>query len=199
MTGKIEAWEKSDNNGKKPLFLSYQVQTWEFNTSQLVRLHDEIKAYFEGRAEIAFVRADHFFALFNEANGMPFNLCMNSKTTVTSSDASSKPKNAQNGSPAIPWTAKGVGNQWLHFDFGDVYTIARFAVIQPSSDFTLELSRDGNHWEKAGVYKTASGENYIDVDLENPVVARYAKFTFAGDSVTVGDIEIYGMSGGRRN
>ena len=38
----------------------------------------------------------------------------------------------------------------------------------------------------------ASGENYIDANLLKPVEARYAKLIFAGDSVSVGDIEVYG-------
>ena len=65
-------------------------------------------------------------------------------------------------------------------------------MIQPSSEFTLELSRDGSNWEKAGAYNVASGEKYIDTDLEKPFEARYVKFTFSGDNVSAGDVEIYG-------
>ena len=198
MTDKIEAFENSESFGKEPLFLSYQVQTWEFHTPQLVSLHDSIKEIFENRVEIEFVRADHFFAYFNEANGMPFNLCMNQKTVATSSDAASKPENAKNGSQAILWTAKGAGNQWLQFDFGDIYTITRFAVINPSHKFKIELSIDGKMWEKAGEHKANklnTVENYFDKDIGRSINARYARITFAGSDVSVGDVEIYGHVG----
>lgn len=123
MTKKIRAWETSGNNGTKPLFLSYQVKTWEFQTPQLVRLHDEIKKQFEGAVEIEFVRADHFFALYNEAHGMPFNLCMNEKTKITSDDS------------------------FLTFDFGGIYAITRcFTAAAP---IRLELSENGADWTSA--------------------------------------------------
>jgi len=66
MTKKISAWD-----GEKPLFLTYQVKVWECGTPQIVKLFDELDKKFEGKVE--FVRADHFFALYNEANGLPFN------------------------------------------------------------------------------------------------------------------------------
>ena len=97
MTKKIEQWQNTDKTA--PLFLSYQAQTWQFHTPQLVEVHDKIKAQFGN--DVEFVRADHFFALYNEAHNMPFNLCMNEKTTVTSSDDD------------------------IIFDFGDTYTITR--------------------------------------------------------------------------
>jgi hypothetical protein len=163
MTRKIRAWENSGKNGSEPHFLSYQVKVWELQTPQLVRLHDEIKQRFDGSVEIEFVRADHFFALYNEANGMPFNLCMNEKT-IKSSD-----------------------NGQLEFDFGDVYAVTRLAMTKPSGGFALELSEDGNNWIKAGEFQANAGE-FIDVDLEKAVNARYAKIT--GTSAV--DVEIYG-------
>jgi hypothetical protein len=169
MTRKIRAWENSGNNGNAPHFLSYQVKIWEFHTPQLVRLHDDIKTRFEGSVEIEFVRADHFFALYNEANGMPFNLCMNEKTVITNS-----------------------GNQSVEFDFGDVYAITRIDVNNPSHNFKLELSEDGVNWTAAGEYKITAGKSFVDADLINSVTARYAKVIFAGSEFFAGDIEIYG-------
>jgi len=168
MTRKIKAWENSGNNGNTPYFLSYQVKTWEFQTPQLVKLHDEIKAKFDGSAEIEFVRADHFFALYNEAHGMAFNLCMNEKTVKSSE------------------------NQAIIYDFGEAYAITRIDVTKPPHDFTLELSETGTDWVTAGEYKIIAGKGYIDADLDKPATARYAKIIFAGTDISVGDVDIYG-------
>jgi hypothetical protein len=117
MTEKIEAW---DRDKKEPLFLSYQVQTWQFHTPQLVELYEEINKKFGGSVE--FVRADHFFALHNEANGLPFNLCMNAKTRVT-----------VNGDSTV-------------FDFGGVYKIHGL-LSGSESEFEFELSENGTDWQ----------------------------------------------------
>ncbi|MCL2099538.1 MAG: hypothetical protein FWH24_03770 [Oscillospiraceae bacterium] len=170
LTRKIRALQ---NNGEGPHFLSYQVKTWEFHTPQLVRLNDDIKARFEETAEIEFVRADHFFALYNEANGLPFNLCMNEKTTLTTATE-------ENGS--------------IIFDFGDIYAVSRLAVPPAISGTELELSEDGTNWT-AGMLLSGGADNaVIDVNLPQVINARYAKIiTHAEDfGMFSGGIEIYG-------
>jgi hypothetical protein len=172
MTKKIKTWETGGNNGNMPYFLSYQVKTWEFHTPQLVKLHDEIKAKFDGSVEIEFVRADHFFALYNETNGLPFNLCMNEKT------------------------AKSYENQIISYDFGEIYTITRIDITEPPYDFKLELSENGTDWIIAGEYKTSAGKDYIDADLDKAVNARYARIIFADSDVdfSAGNVDIYGVT-----
>ena len=76
LTQEIERWD-----GKAPLFLSYQVDVWgQMRPDRLVELHDKLNLQFPGKLQ--FVRADHYFNLYNEANGLPFNLCMSAKTAV---------------------------------------------------------------------------------------------------------------------
>ena len=72
----IERWD-----GRAPLFLSYQANIWgELKPDKLLELHDELNQRFPDK--VKFVRADHYFNLRNEADGLPYNLCLSPKTTV---------------------------------------------------------------------------------------------------------------------
>jgi hypothetical protein len=69
MRRELQLW-----NREKPLFLSYQVKVWSnddgsyTHTPQIVRMYDDLRKEFGDKVE--FVRADHFFLLYNEANGL---------------------------------------------------------------------------------------------------------------------------------
>ena len=45
---------------------------------RLIELQEQMKRDFPGKVE--FVRADHYFNLYNEAQGLPFNLAMSAAT-----------------------------------------------------------------------------------------------------------------------
>ena len=91
-----------DWDGSKPLFLLAQLDSWNRRpggnvaVANLVEFADQLQESYPDY-KIEFVRADHWFSLYNEANGLPFDLCMSGATTVTSSDGGD-PSKAVNGS-----------------------------------------------------------------------------------------------------
>jgi hypothetical protein len=156
MTRKVNAW-----NGEAPLFLSYQVKVWDCGTPQIVKLYEELSKKFGEKIE--FVRADHFFALYNEANKMPFNLCMNEKTSVNSDS-----------------------NGEIQFDFNSVYKITRYSARQQSVDFTLQLSENGIDWVTAENIIDKDFENSVNARYAKII------FNGSSSNIPANEIEIYG-------
>jgi hypothetical protein len=208
--GKIEdilvRWEKKIKtfDGSKPLFLAAQGVSWEMGPDNIVLLKEKLEALLPG--DIVICRGDHFFTLFNEANELYFNLTLSPEMAVTSSESSTQPEFAADGSPsgANTWISSGSGKKWIQFDFKEEYLINRFVVRhagtvgldqeQNARSFRFELSADGKKWKTASKYKN-NIENVTDTDL-SPVKARYARLTItdAGKDgfARIGDVEIYG-------
>jgi len=197
MIREIERW-----NGKEPLFLSYQVDVWgEMRPDRLVELHEDLSARFPGKVE--FVRADHYFNLYHQANDVPFNLCMAEATSVRTGDSSDGGV-AADGTPATLWTAAEKGGQWLGFDFGEACRINRYVIrhagdngmeaSRNTRDYTVLASLDGKSWKAVDVFK-GNTRNVTDVEFA-PVKARFVKITIqnpGADSIArVADVEIYG-------
>lgn len=194
----IRGWD-----GSKPLFLSAQGVSWEMTPANIAALAERLNQLKEGSVEI--LRADHFYALYNEANGIPFNLCMSSGLNVTSSDASANTEAALNGTPSGEiWTASNEGEKWIQIDFGKTYEISRYVlrhagtngldVSLNTKDYKVLVSENGEKWTEADKY-TGNTENVTDIDID-PVKARYLKIeiTNPGDDeiARLADIEVYG-------
>ena len=194
----IKRWD-----GKSPLFLSYQVDVWSrMRVEKIVELHENLSREFPDKVE--FLRADHYFNLSNEASGVPFNLCMSSKTTVRSGDPSASPDPVTDGTPATMWTSTDKGKRWLGFEFDKPYQISRCVIRHAGDngmsrdhntrDFTLQASTDGKSWKVIDAFK-GNTENVTDVELA-PVTARYVKITVndagADSTARIAEVEIYG-------
>ena len=190
-------------NGKAPLFLSYQVNVWgEMRADKIVELQEKLSRDYPGKVQ--FVRADHYFNLSNEANGVPFNLCMSAATSVRSGDPAASPDGVTDGTPETLWTSAKNGRQWLGFDFTTPCQISRYVIRHAGASgmtrerntraWTLQASSDGKVWKTIDVFK-GNAENVTDVDLA-PVTARYVKIIVndAGADATarIADVEIYG-------
>ena len=148
------------------------------------------------------MRADHYFNLHNEANGLPFNLVMAPETSVKSGSGNSEA--VTDGTPVTLWTAENKQDQWLGFDFGGARVINRCVVRHAgehgmSADlntraFTVRASIDGKIWKTVDAIK-GNTLNVTDIEIK-PVRARYVKFTVdqAGRDGTarISDVEIYG-------
>ncbi len=202
-----EAWRDtiSTFDGKHPLFLAAQGESWKMGPDQIVRL----KAMFEELApgQIEICRGDHFFALHNQAHGLCFNLALAPSTVVTSSPADTDAALAADGSPSQQrmWTSSQGGKQQIGFDFGDTYELGRYVVRHASAaglspeanvrSFSFEVSTDGQNWTR--IDRQNAPSQVTDVDI-TPVKARYARLTIhkAGDDgiARIGDIEIYGRT-----
>jgi hypothetical protein len=190
-------------DGKSPRFLSYQVAIWnEMKPDKVVELARRFGEKFPGSVE--FVRADHYFSLYNEAHGLPFNLVMSSKTSVLASDNAENAVQVTDGTPATVWASSNEGTKWLEFDFGAAFQVTRYVIrhagaqggsrSQNTRDFTLQASIDRQTWTTLDTVK-GNSEYVTDVDV-TPAAARYLKITIdrAGDDRTarIADVEIFG-------
>lgn len=194
----IKRWD-----GKSPLFLSYQVDVWsQLRVDKIVELHENLTREFPGKVE--FVRADHYFNMSNQASGVPFNLCMSSKTSVRSGDPPASPDPVTDGTPTTMWTSSEQGKRWLGFEFDKTYQLSRCVIRHAgdngmsrghnTKDFTVQVSVDGKSWKAIDAFK-GNTENVTDVEFP-PVTARYLKITIndAGVDSTarIAEVEIYG-------
>jgi hypothetical protein len=156
--------------------------------------------------KVAFVRADHYFNLYNEAHGLPFNLAMSPMTSIRSSDETESAERAADGTPATTWTSSKAGTKWLEFDFGDACQITRYVIRHAAAggagrdlntrDFTLQASSDGKSWKPIDVVN-GNSDNVTDVEVD-PFTARYVKVVIdhPGEDSTarIADIEIFGSN-----
>lgn len=192
-------------NGSEPLFLSTQVSIWgEMKPNRIVDLCNELNALHPGK--LVFVRADHYFTLFNEAHDLPFNVSMSGQTTVTSSDPASSPALANDGTSYTLWTSSASGGRSLTFDLGRFYNLHRY-VIRHAGDtgmnpglntraFRVQVSANAYTWSTVD----AREDNEANVtDVEFPLVtARYVRVLVddAGtDAVArIADVELFGRT-----
>jgi hypothetical protein len=198
LASEIRSWD-----GNAPRFLAYQVSIWkEMKPNRIVELQEDLDREFPGKVQ--FVRADHYFNLYNQATGLPFNLLLSPKTSLRGSSGSAGLEQATDGTPDTLWTSSEKGTQWLEFDFGDVYEISRYAIRHAGANglsrdlntrhFMVQARTDGEAWTTIDEVKGNTNE-VTDVDVE-PVKASSVKFIIAdpgADSTArISDLEIFG-------
>lgn len=198
------AWKRyiDEWDGNKPLFYAAQGDAWFMTPENLTKLSERLNELAPGKVE--FLRGDQFFALFNEANGLPFNLTLSKHLTVESSDPSSDANVVIDGTPSGDVWSTQKTEKWLKFDFGDEYMLERYVVRYAGDncagsgmntrDFTLEVSLDGSKWTV--IDKQVGNEaNVTDIDI-SPVKTRYARLTIdnAGPDnwARIAEVELYG-------
>jgi len=200
LTNQINAW-----NGSSPTFISAQVSIWgEMKPNRIVDLCNELNALHPGKLE--FVRADHYFNLFNQASNLPFNLCMAAQTTVTGSAGSSSASPARDGTPYTIWTSSAPGVRSLTFNFGAPYNLSRYVIrhagdtalnqILNTRDYRFQISTNGQLW---ATIDTCISNTANVTDVEFPLVtAQYARILIDHpglDTVArIADVELYGRN-----
>jgi hypothetical protein len=198
LAGEIGRWD-----GKSPRFLAYQADVWgELKPAKLVELHDEFSKRHPGTLE--FVRADHYFALYQEAEGLPFNLCMSASTTVTSGDATADVGWVVDGSPAKLWAPAEPGPQWLVFDFGAEHEIHRCVVRHAGDhgpgrqhntrDFRMQADAGDGSWQTVAIV-TGNAANVSDVEFDVVTARRFRMLIDdpgADRLARIADVEIHG-------
>ncbi|MCW1885658.1 GxGYxYP family putative glycoside hydrolase [Luteolibacter flavescens] len=197
MVERIREWD-----GKSPLFLSYQVEAWKMRPERVLALQEQLEREYPGK--ISLVRADHYFNLMNQAEGVPYNLCLAPETVVKAGAGDAAL--AMDGSPSTHWSTAEKDKRWLGFDFGAPKEVRRY-VIRHAGDggaeesrnsraFTIQSSMDGKSWKQ--VHKvTGNLHNVTDIDL-SPVKARYFKVTIddagADSTARIAEVEIFGIN-----
>ena len=194
----VRSWD-----GKSPLFLSYQVNVWkELKPDKLLEIQSEIESRFPGNVE--FVRADHYFNLFNESNQLPFNLMMLPSTSVSSDGSSSEINNIADGSASTCWVGSGETSSFkLNVELDCIRNVSRFVVQQrgrsnPSgqavSGVRISISEDGKSW------LTVSDQDLADDGYTNirvaPLSAKFITLVIenrqSNSSLEIAELEIYG-------
>jgi hypothetical protein len=201
LASEIRSWD-----GDAPRFLAYQVSIWkEMKPDRILELQDDLSREFPDKVQ--FVRADHYFNLYNQATGRPFNLLLSPKTLLKGSSASAELELAADGTPATVWTASETGMQWLEFDFGDVYEIGRYAIRHAGANglsrnlntrhFMVQARVDGGAWTTLDEVK-GNTNDVTDVDLE-PMKASSVKIMItdpgADARARISEVEIFGKKG----
>lgn len=189
----ISRWD-----GDSPLFLSYQVDVWgAMKPHKIVELLEHLNGDYPNKVE--FVRADHYFSLYNEANKLPFNLCMSSETTVTASDATTDPDRVRDGTPSTVWQSSSRGEKWLMFDLHSEHHVSRYLLRPAGPDavaktYRVQASIDGQSWTTIDV-RNERGTDVADVEFD-AIRAKYIKIAIEdadeNSTVGIGEIEIYG-------
>lgn len=199
LNSRINQW-----NGTEPLFLSAQVSIWgELKPNRIVDLCNELSAQHPGQLE--FVRADHYFNFFNQANDLPFNLAMSAQTAVTSAGGGN-PSLARDGTSYNLWTSAAAGVRSLTFNFGAPYNLSRYVIrhagdsgLNPSwntRDFRFQVSLDGQLWS---TIDTCVSNTANVTDVEFPIVtARFARVLIdnpGSDTIArIADVELFGSN-----
>jgi len=193
-------------DGAAPLFLSAQGESWKMGPDNIAALRDSLERLSPGN--IVICRGDHFFALYNEAHGMPFNLTLSPEMRVTSSASTTAAALAADGTPSSGhgWISSGDGEPWIVFDFGRSYLIDRYVVRHAGAggdaqslntrDFVVEVSRDGGEWRVVDRQRD-NAAMVSDVDIP-AVSARMVRLRIldpgADGTARIGDVEIYGRT-----
>ena len=190
-------------NGSAPRFLSYQVNIWgELKPDRIVALHDDLAGEFPGKVE--FVRADHYFNLWNQAHGYPFNLLLSPNTVLRGRGSPARLALAADGTPTTLWTSSEAGAQWLEFDFGSVHEISRYIIRHAGAhgmsrelntrSFTVQARAHDTSWTNIDVVN-GNMQDVTDAEVK-PVNARSIRITVtdAGADATahIADVEIFG-------
>jgi GxGYxYP putative glycoside hydrolase C-terminal domain/F5/8 type C domain len=171
LTNRITGW-----SGSEPLFLSAQVSVWgEMKPNRIVDLCNELNGLHPGKLE--FVRADHYFNLFNQANNLPFNLSMSAQTSVTGSTGGGNASSARDGTPYTIWASSAPGTRSLTFNFGGPYNLSRYVIRHAGDsglsqtlntrDYRFQVSADGHLWS---TIDTCVSNTASVTDVEFPLV-----------------------------
>jgi hypothetical protein len=191
-------------DGSAPLFLTAQGESWKMGPQNIVDLEKQLEKLSPGN--IVICRGDHFFALYNEANYMDFNLTLSDKMEITSSPTTTKAAYAADGTPSgeNKWVSVKDGSKWIEFDFKDEYLINRYVIRHAGAgnedkslntkSFKIEVSTNGSRWTTVD-NQSGNTANVTDIDIQ-PVNARYVRLVIedagADGIARIADVEIYG-------
>lgn len=192
---KIEHWD-----GASPLFLSYQANIWqELKPDRIVRLQHAITDKYPDK--VNFVRADHYFNLYNEANGLPWNLSMSTKTQVNANCNEKDLSHVTDGSTSTVWNVTRVQNAALQFDFGEQYAVSRLHIQTPRPSIegndsaheeftmTIECSVNGSDWIPLETFDNTM--NSV-VKISPARTLQFLRMSLTDQDATISEIEVFG-------
>ena len=197
-------------DGNKPVFVATQVSVWGYhNIGDVVELEKYLSEYYEdiyGKDVVEFVRADHFYNLYYEANNLPEDITLKSELTATATSNSDKAMLTTDGTcyGESIWTAETEGAQSVTYSLGKAYKVNEIAVYHAETNgldaslntksFTVEVSSDNANWKKVAEV-SGNTESWSDVQFK-ATKASYVRITIndaGSDNIArIADVDIYG-------
>lgn len=213
MTGDItNAVKYLKYDGTAPVFVSCQVSVWAFhNMNEVIQFEKHLSDLYAktyGEDVVEFVRADHYFNLYNQAKGMPYDLTLRSDVTVSASSNAEGAALVVDGTPDTVWEAAEGGEGWVTLDFGATYSLSEASIFfagMEGDKFTsadnakavkVEVSTDGATWKEV----TSVADNTADwVCLPfGAIDGRYMRITVTdpGESgiARIADVNVNGVA-----
>ena len=197
-------------NGNKPVFVATQVSVWGYhNIGDVVQLEQYLSDYYKdiyGKDVVEFVRADHFFNLYYQANNMPVDVTLSPSLGAFATSEDEKAMLTADGScyKDNMWTAADEGTQSITYSLGDTYKIGEISLYHaetanmPSSlntgAYSVEISADGENWTKvADISGNTDSWNNLTFKA---VTGKFVKVTItdpgADNIARIADIDIFG-------
>jgi len=203
-------------NGSAPVFVATQVSVWAFhNISDVVNLEKDLSSFYEktyGSDVVEFVRADHFFNLYYQANGLPFDITLKSGIEASATSNSESAALTTDGTPydSSIWAASESGEQSVTYSLGASYEVTELAVLHAetngldkslnSKEFKVEFSTDGNTWINPVTVSNADQDGWTTVTFGEEgtgVTCSYVRITVTdagSDGIArIADVNIYGI------
>lgn len=196
-------------NGNAPVFVATQVSVWAFHDiNEVVKLEKHLSDYYEaiyGKDIVEFVRADHFYNLYYEANSLPQDMTLKSTLTANATSNSSDAMLTTDGtcSGESIWTASAKGEQSVTYSLGECCTVKEISLYHAQAngldaslntkDFRVEVSSDGSSWKTVATVKDNT-DSWTNVSF-TPAKASYVRITVtdagADDIARIADIDIF--------
>lgn len=196
----MEIIKETAKNGETN-FLSFQLDVW--NAGGIPNIIKKCEETEQSDSSIEFVRGDHFFNLFNEANGMSSNLGLNKSTKVTVNGDSKGGEELSNG--ILNEVVEVEGNATVQFEFATDKTVTRYIVRNAgladmdskynTVSLVVETSTDGSNWTEIDSFDNNT-DDCLDVDVTNATPAKFARVRILNpgcDNVTrLTQVEFFG-------
>ena len=187
----------------QPHFVAIQLSVWakDFSANGIADVEKRLQAVFP---QVEFVRADHFYALYNEANGLDFNIARSDKVTVEADGNQTAKKALLDGTRAKLWVADSAKEASITLSLGAKYDLSRLVLYHAEAagkdpllntkSFTVYASSDGENFEKlTEVSDNAEAISKLTVSAKGATHLRIVIHDGGDDGIArLADIEIYG-------
>lgn len=192
-------------DGSSPAFFAAQASVWgSVKPADIVKFAEELERLYPDQIE--FVRADHYYALYNEANDLPYDLSLSANVSATASSNSDAAMLTLDGTPYgnSIWTSETSGKASLTYNLNGIYDINRFVIRHAETNglsaelntvaFKVEVSNDGSNWNC--VYEISdNSESVSDIDIGSTEASQVRIVIENGGNdgiARIADVEIYG-------
>ncbi|MBE6775757.1 MAG: hypothetical protein E7543_06150 [Ruminococcaceae bacterium] len=198
-------------DGSSPVFVATQVSVWAFNNiGEVVNLEKHLSDYYEsiyGRDVVEFVRADHFYNLYYEANKLPQDMTLSSALTAEATSNSADAMLTADGTcyGESIWTADSEGQQSITYSLGKVCSVNEITLYHAEAagldaslntkSFKVEISTDGRSWTEAASLSDNT-DRFTNLRF-GAVKGAYVRVTVtdagADGIARIADIDIFGI------